>query len=305
VFALDRLRHLAPTTRTTANFRVKTLLNKATLRWPILVLVVLGGTLCTPFGWQLWQFALGFSHQSLAKRDITEWMLPFDERSLAIVGMYPGLALAALLLFGLIQHRHRVEVRAAGVALLFITLGALGNRFMVYQGIVFAWLAPAIWRLDFRWSESLRQRVIAATCLTLLLLAIRYGNMNGAFPYDARSSALLSRGMVAELGRPTRTGNVFNSYDLGGELIYRSYPRLRPSIDTRIDSYGDAYYFWHESLLDSPQKLQTFLLKWDVQYMLLTASDFSRWKTLPPLSNVRCAPLANDRHVHLLGCQRL
>jgi hypothetical protein len=195
-------------------------------------------------------------------------------------------------------------VRDVGVTLMFIALGVLGNRFMVYQGIVFAWVAPSIWPNRPPLSETRRLQIVSAMCIALLLLATRYGNMNGAFPYDARSSTLLSHGMAAVLTQSQVTGNVFNSYDLGGELIYRSYPRLRPSIDSRIDSYGDAYYFWHESILDSPQRLQSFLLQWEVKYMLLTLDDFTRWQKLPRLVKVDCAPLVNDGFSYLLHCQQ-
>ena len=55
--------------------------------------------------------------------------------------------------------------------------------------------------------------------------------------------------MIAQIEQFDMKGNVFNSYELGAELIYRAYPRLRPMIDSRIDSYGDEYFLLSDRLV--------------------------------------------------------
>ena len=70
------------------------------------------------------------------------------------------------------------------------------------------------------------------------------------------------------------TGNVLNSYELGGELIYRDWPRLKPSIDSRVDSYGDDYLLFSIQLLQDEKLLDLFLEGNRVSYMLLLRRDF-------------------------------
>ena len=89
--------------------------------------------------------------------------------------------------------------------------------------------------------------------------------------------------MIARLSRQEMRGNVFNSYELGAELIYRTYPRLRPSMDSRIDSYGDRYFLLQEQLLGDEPLLKEFISDFDVRYMLLSWRDFNRIKGMTSL----------------------
>jgi len=63
------------------------------------------------------------------------------------------------------------------------------------------------------------------------------------------------------------------SYELGAEVIYRWWPRLQPSIDSRIDSYGDDYALFHVRLLQDERLLDLFLDGNRVNYMLLLRRD--------------------------------
>jgi hypothetical protein len=279
------------------------------LQWFSLPLTTLLGGLCTPFGWKLWAFTLGFTHQSIAKYDITEWMSPFDSRSFTIIGMYPGMALALIMLVLIISHRRTIPIRVSAIGIVFIILACLGNRFMVYQGVISAWALPQIWRHTKKinaahLSEEVRLLILNGGLILLFLLCLRFGNMNGATPVHANSSTLFSSGMAKALTEPPITGNVFNSYDLGGELIYRTHPLLRPSIDSRIDSYGDTYYFQHESMLDDAMLMEKFLLQWNIRYLLLTREDFIRWNKLPNKTKQACPLQASDTFIYLLHCEQ-
>ena len=68
------------------------------------------------------------------------------------------------------------------------------------------------------------------------------------------------------------TGNLFNSYNWGGYLIWRMYPKERVYIDGRADVYGDAFIFdylsisnakpgWEERL--NNKAIQTVLIESD------------------------------------------
>ncbi len=87
--------------------------------------------------------------------------------------------------------------------------------------------------------------------------------------------------MTAQLADPALSGNVFTSYELGAELVYRDWPRLKPSIDSRIDSYGDAYFIAHERMLSDEPALTDFLAAHGVNHMLLMRRDFGGISRMP------------------------
>jgi hypothetical protein len=47
------------------------------------------------------------------------------------------------------------------------------------------------------------------------------------------------------------TGNLFNSYNWGGYLIWRMYPQNKVYIDGRADVYGDAFIFDYLSIYNA------------------------------------------------------
>jgi hypothetical protein len=117
-----------------------------------------------------------------------------------------------------------------------------------------------------------------------MALANQFGNARGSFPYFSPSHNF-SEPMIAMIERDSMRGNVFNSYELGAELVYRAYPRLRPSIDSRIDSYGDDYYMSLTTILVDEPRLSRFLTTHDVNYMLLLWRDFNYLKGMKSLQD--------------------
>lgn len=304
IYTADRMQHYGKYEAFSQSIPNRLCLYKAFwLSLPILVFIA---SLCTPFGTELWKFSLGFSHDSLAKKEIVEWMSLLDIRSYSVVGIYPSLAFYVINLTIVIVYRRKLPLRVIGTSMLFLALAAWGNRFLVYQGIILCWVASLLFSADTNtgnWKlESKRLLTLFIATATGLLFCYKFGNMNAATPFNARSNVLFSHGISAALQDQTMRGNVFNSYDLGGELIYRGYPRLKPSIDSRIDSYGDQYYFWHESLLDEPYKFQSFISRWNVQYLLLTRPDFDRWQKMPPTAKNLCNLIATDHLIFLHQC---
>lgn len=253
---------------------------------------------------ELWQFALGFGggFDSASKREIMEWMPLWDTRSHAIRGLWPALGVGLLLLLLLWVERHQFALRHIGIAILFLFLATQANRFLVYLGPILAWMVPLSPRLRV---FAGRRGALAGTgiCWLLLGLSVLFrGNLNGSYPWDARSNHAFPSPLARLLEHGNLHGPVFNSYDLGAELIFRGYPRLQPSIDSRIDSYGDAYFEWHESLLDRSQEFIAFVRDWKVQYLLLTHDDYLRYMrittTQPP-----CQLLLTNQRIYFLACR--
>lgn len=230
-------------------------------------------SLANPFGLSQWDFVLHFSQASLSKNEIIEWIPTFDERVRHIRGVWIGCGVLAMSLALLWALRSKLSHSDVLIFMLFLALCLKANRFLIYAGIAASCTASAFERQFPRRTTHTLALVIG---LTLLLwgMSLKFGNAAGTFPHTRPDQTKLTPTMVDALDHPSLQGNVYTSYALGAELIYRAYPRLRPSIDSRIDSYGDEYYYRHESLLRTNAAMQEFVVKYDVRYLLLDLADF-------------------------------
>ena len=258
--------------------------------------------LLNPFGWGLVKFVFSFSNSLAAKQSIAEWLPITDFRLQHVLGLWIGcLCILVTLIVCLPFSKHLVAVELLLLAMVYI-LSFRAVRFLVYAGIVSAYIIPHLLRDQLR---SLRSQlfvylVVSLFCIFLLNFSIRYGNANGDFPYQSDGGEVLSRPMIQVLSNANLRGNVFNSYDLGAELVYRAYPRLRPSIDSRIDSYGDAYFNYCDRLLTDGKEFSFFVKKYDVRYVLLTFDDFTIFSRQQSYLNGDWVGVAFDRHSALL-----
>ncbi len=237
--------------------------------------LALGAFLCTlvnPFGLNIWKFVLNFTQAGVAKAEIIEWIPTLDPRLRPIRGTWIGLATIGIGLSLLWKTRDKISHVDAIVFLLFLGLMLQASRFLVYAGIAASFAfsgSPAI-------NTTSSTRAFGVVVFMTLVLwggVLRFGNATGVYPYSLADQTKLTPAMVYALSDPAVQGNVLNSYALGAELIYRTYPRLRPSIDSRIDSYGDHYFYMHESLLRSRLAMNEFVRRHAVRFLLLDLAD--------------------------------
>jgi hypothetical protein len=80
------------------------------------------------------------------------------------------------------------------------------------------------------------------------------------------------------------SGNVFNSYGYGGKLAYHLYPKIRISIDDRIDAYGEDYYRDYQrfeafspDLRASPEEFVEYFVQRELNLIVLDARAMSNW----------------------------
>lgn len=127
-----------------------------------------------------------------------------------------------------------------------------------------------------------------------------FGNAMGAYPHIVPWNPAFTKPMLNALADPNVHGNVLNDYDYGAELIYRSYPRLRPSIDSRIDSYGPEYFYYHQRLPHDEALFSAFVTRYDVRYLLMSRYNFEDFRRLPSYTNKQWLILSIDHKAVLL-----
>ncbi len=243
---------------------------------------MLAASLVNPRGPELLAFAFKVQGSQAMKSLIWEWLPTLAPQ---FIVEPPFWIFAAVGLASLVLLATTWRALTATDVLLFLAFGALAlqrNRHIVW--FVFVDLAVCAHVIGQRgWALRAEARARAAVLVLALAgicICARTGNVRGDFLYAALSEDFTPT-MQASLADPGLSGNVFNSYELGAELAYRDWPRLKPSIDSRIDSYGDAYFLAHERLLSDEQGLTSFLAAHGVNHMLLLRRDFGSISRMP------------------------
>jgi hypothetical protein len=270
--------------------------SRTSRRFGYLALTSLAMCLFNPFGDEMLRFVLGFSNDPELRYLIGEWGPTLTTRWFGEPGWWIAMFVWISSALWICFRFRRLSAIDILIFLMFTALAVKAIRFPVYLGIVAAYLLsglrPAAW--DAVHVQIYFLKATAAVGLVLVCLIAIFGNAYGVRPY---SYGLYRMGpeMEQALSNPAYQGNVFNSMELGAELIYRAYPRLLPTIDCRVDSYGLDYYKYTAALLTSPELFQEFIDRYQVRYMLYEIKrvlDAEKKGTFDP-SNWRV--LAQDR----------
>ncbi|MBC7917559.1 MAG: hypothetical protein H7Y28_07105 [Rhodoferax sp.] len=248
-----------------------------------LLTLVLLATLINPFGIHMHIFVLEFSTATYVREYVPEWNSIFDGRHSNARGFYIGMAIwaAVLIRMALDGLRGHLRITEALFFTAFSFLGFYSIRFLVYFGLVAAFVFSAP-RPSLALPPGAVRAIVAAAALASLLLAILFGNAYKATPLTPPPNVKFTPGLVDALANPQLSGHVLNSVELGAELVYRAYPRLKPSVDSRIDSYGLDYLMYQHALLEDDALLREYVARYDVRYVLL---DSVRFETFSRLSS--------------------
>lgn len=242
--------------------------------YALAALAMTAACVANPAGWHLLAFPFQLQHSAATRMLVKEWLPTFSPLVMAERPFWVFVPIAvATVAFVAVLRRH---LRATE-ALLLLFFGALAldrSRHFVWFGFIAATVcARLLGQLTLERKRELRLRVgVAVFSLVAIVASARFGNVAYATLTFAPSNNL-GPGFVKELSDPAIKGPVVTSYELGAELTYRWWPRLQPSIDSRIDSYGDDYALYHVRLLQDERLLDMFLDAWHVNYLLLLRRD--------------------------------
>jgi hypothetical protein len=260
-------------------------------------------TAVNPFGLDQLAFVISFTGSEFASGYVLEWISSLNPIAWTWRGFWIGLACVLVTVTVCAVQWRKLSAIDALILLFFILLAVRSARFIVYLGIVAAYVLPPLVPQHVH-STKTTARLYGASIvfgMTILGLAMTYGNAFGSYPHQSSLNQSFTKPMLNALSSPALHGNVLTSYDCGAELVYRAYPRLRPSLDSRIDSYGADYILFTERLLENDESLADFIKKYDVRYMLLTLGDFDSVRKLPSL--VQWNVLLMDQRAILLERQ--
>ncbi len=250
---------------------------RAGMPYAVAMLAMLATCLANPGGWHILAFPFQLQRSTATRLLIGEWLPTFSQTFIEGRPFWIFAACAAIVVALVVRLRRHLGATDAMLFALFLALALERNRHIVWFGfIALTVCARLLAHVDLGRARELRLRAAAAVLAAIGLVAVtKFGNANG-FHITYAPSYNFSPTMVAELDNPAIKGPVLTSYELGGELVYRYWPRLQPSIDSRVDSYGDDYLLFHLALLQDEKLLDMFLEGNRVNYMLLTHHDLER-----------------------------
>ncbi len=273
------------------------------LPWFGLLLMTSVCCLINPFGWELIEFVFSFSTTSDASKHLTEWLPTLaDTRLLNVRGFWIAIMVWLLLTALIIVGRRRVGAVEWLFFLAFTFLAYRAIRFPVYLGMVAAYIVPACLPADWRQKshEFRLLKICSAVAFATLMGVVWYGNAAENRPFTLGDKTKFTVPMIKVLSDPSLHGNVLNSMEFGAELIYLSYPRLRPSVDARFDSYGSDYNLFNEALLHNDKLLDEYVERYDVPYLLINHTQFESFKRLTNWTSARWRIYFLDQRAVLL-----
>ena len=247
----------------------------AGLPYAVVALAMTAACVVNPAGWTLLEFPFQLQQSTVMRQLIKEWLPTFSPLVVSEPYFWVFIAIFAAAVALILRLRRFLDATDLLLFMFFAALALERNRHIVWFGfIALTVCARLIGRLQIAPLRELQLRVAAVVvALAGLVTCATFGNVGGARIWYSPSYNF-NPGLVAELADPAMKGNVLNSYELGGELIYRDWPRLKPSIDSRVDSYGDDYLLFHIRLMQDEKLLNLFLDGNHVDYMLLLRRDF-------------------------------
>lgn len=232
--------------------------------------------LANPHGARLFMFAWDVQSSDYLRTYIYEWMPTLSGPFAGSRGFW---AFAAFLAFGAVMLACCWRRVPAAGALLLVVFGALAlhtQRHIVFFAVFSLFALGAALGGAARLESS---RAAMAVLLALLAggaaLLVRYGNLYGGYPYAVASNNF-SPALIDYVTARRLEGNVLNSYALGAELVYRFYPRLRPSIDSRIDIYGREYFERMLTAQNDEHAFREFTARYNVRFVLLLWPEFEQ-----------------------------
>jgi hypothetical protein len=260
-------------------------------------------SLVNPYGVNLYVFAWDFSQWELTKEYIYEWMPTFSDWFMGTRGFWAFVFGALLCAGAMFVYQKRL---VATDVLLVIAFGYLSfdrcRHIVLFAFVALYVVARLIGDTGSAWKR------LRMPCALLLLftvggtvIMVREGNLHEGFPYKVPSENFTPE-MIGFLEKPEIHGNTLNSFGLGAELIQRYYPKLRPSIDSRIDAYGEQYFYDAAVRTFQDEKfLEGFVNKYDVRHMLLLWRNFNQIKDFSYLKAAGWKILYADHKTVLLG----
>ncbi|MBT0570418.1 hypothetical protein KIK84_08765 [Curvibacter sp. CHRR-16] len=257
--------------------------------------VVLLSCLINPFGIEAYTFALSFSSDARLANRVTEWMPTLSTRWRdSFFWYYLLLILTITWIFALV-NRKKMLAEYWFLLAFFSFLAIKAIRFPVYLSTIIPIILSKTTPQPPFIKGITEKYIYPALGFLLFILFIFNGNMLGTNP-TTPAYGKYSDELTKTLLSPEVKGNVLTTISSGCELVYTAYPKLKPSIDCRVDSYGFDYAEFNQALLNNSTLLDEFVERYDVKFILMEKEVFITNAKLKKFEVEKWDPILIDRH---------
>lgn len=205
--------------------------------------------------------------------------------------------LPVLLVLFAVGRRGTAEPLPVLLTLVFLLLSMRHNRAVadaaLATSVILAASLPALFRRrppaltrEGRRPVLLASGAVVAACACVAFLGYPLSFGGPARPLRmgiGREAPACAAGYVARNGL---SGRAFVSYQWGALLVHAASPRVKVSIDSRNEVYGEEIYRAHLEALRSPESMERFLDRYRVDMILLDYADpsppLARWLSTAP-----------------------
>jgi hypothetical protein len=242
------------------------------ISWVKLIAVSILVTLINPFGMEL--YATVLAHTTSPVFDaIFEWM-PWEagtDRFYVLVG------------YSLVIGRVMWELRKRGetaewiVSLGLMMLAFKSRRFIAFY-LLFTLPLMMVWVENYLKTIGVRKRHLMAVVGAMGFLVVstiylvKRNIWTQTWESYCQTEILCSEGVVEFMRKNNISGRIFNSYRLGGHLIYRS-PDTKVFVDGRMtlwmDEEGKSPFLKYFSIIHAEQGASSLLLQLNPDYVLI------------------------------------
>lgn len=247
-----------------------------------LLVIVSGVSLINPYGLNIIPFALNFDqHKTLSY--LFEW---YPTTLSDFYGTFGLLFLVGLASF-IVKYKN-IDIIDALIFGLFIFLALRFRRFQSLFSLSVASIIGS--NLQFLFSRfalnKLKRCLLWASCLISLIVLVNHEfKKHPYFIFGFGISPEVPQKAVDFLETIEIQGNMYNSYDFGGYLIWRLYPKRKVFVDGRIDIY-DPIFIRDFISEPSPTNWYDAINYYDINYAIIQNKyDFDvigKWISLEP-----------------------
>ncbi|MBN1759543.1 MAG: tetratricopeptide repeat protein [Chitinispirillaceae bacterium] len=255
---------------------------------PVLLLPV---SLCNPYGWRILPFAFGlFVRLNPAATNVYSKTIVENMPLPAMVGtpyMHFVIAVAVLVLLFLFSIAYCPKsVRSA-------------HCLLAAAGLLLAWMAqrngilltvfvlPGLLRnFGAAFTGEQKKSVVAGGTAAILLVAtgavmatVNHTRMLASWPHAVSPFSFPVETAVL-LERESPDGNLFNVDRYGGYLLWKLYPGVKVSSDTRLTMRSPEFYREYLDLAEHPERFDAYAEKWGITQVVLPLAPLAMYLPL-------------------------
>jgi tetratricopeptide (TPR) repeat protein len=242
------------------------------------IIVLIVASLVNPYGYKIYDIPLKTAFAKEAQGFIEEWS-PIPLKSLLVFSVDTLLWFKVFFILTLLSFILRKEnvkrIDTVSLFIVFSFMAFLHHRFAGAFGVAMGHVV--IFNISNILSNKISRRALKHTWRwSYVIVALLFSFFLFGLQRDYKNIELSVRkgyypeGVVQFIKEQKIQGNIFNSFDYGGFLIWHLYPQLKVFIDGRVPTVYSEDFFWlHRQGLENEKMWKKLVDEYDIDIVLI------------------------------------